>query len=165
MREHPAEATADLLNGKDTTQRTRYEVPAVIVVDALDAEDAATRARNLAGTLAETEGPGAFFHEIGLAAVGAPIKIGDFPGEKPRLQMSVGAHAASLRPSPEAGAMSTSDGLGGDPVDRRSDGEILDEIAKVLRTVDSWTDPECGDLIAEKVKESGREPDRDSVSA
>lgn len=113
----------------DTTQRTRYEVPALILVDALDEQDAWTRARNLSATIDNSEGPGAFFHEIGVAPINQPREAEDLEGRS-----SVSEHVESIRSAVgdewpwrtprEAGDMSTSDGLGGDddgPIDPRRD--------------------------------------------
>lgn len=77
----------------------RYEVPAVIVLDADDETDAHMKALALGSTLDKEEGPGAFFHRITTAVVAWPIEIGDFPREKERSKLSVGEHAESLQSS------------------------------------------------------------------
>lgn len=77
----------------------RYEVPAVILVDAENETEAHTKALELGVTLDSEEGPGAFFLGITTAVVKWPKeakrgKIGEAPelGDEP-----LAAHAESLQ--------------------------------------------------------------------
>lgn len=69
----------------------RYEVPAVIVVDAESEDEAHTKALGLGATLDAPEGPGAFFLGITTAVIDWPREPEDRDDE------SVSAHAESLQ--------------------------------------------------------------------
>lgn len=76
----------------NTTKRTRYEIPALIVTDAVDQQDAWTRAKNLSATIAGEVGPGAFFCEIGVAPTNKPRATEDLEGRE-----TVGSHVETIR--------------------------------------------------------------------
>lgn len=56
----------------DTPKTRRYEVPAVILVDAADETEAHDKALELGATLDQESGPGAFFFGVGVAATDLP---------------------------------------------------------------------------------------------
>lgn len=69
----------------------RYEVPALILVDAKSEEDAHTKALGLGVTLDQEIGPGAFFLGLSTAVVDWPHKPEDREDE------SLAEHAESLQ--------------------------------------------------------------------
>lgn len=69
----------------------RYEIPAVILVDAEDEQDAHTKALGLGATLDQEVGAGAFFFGVTTA-------VTDWPREpEGREDESLSAHAESLQ--------------------------------------------------------------------
>lgn len=70
----------------------RFEIQAMIVVEAIDQEDAETRARNLSATLDAEEGPGAFFSQIGVVATHGPVEC-----EEDREIETIPEHVQSIR--------------------------------------------------------------------
>lgn len=69
----------------------RYEVPAVILVDAESETEAHTTALGLGATLDKESGPGAFFLRVTTAAVGWPRE------PEGREDESLSEHAESLQ--------------------------------------------------------------------
>lgn len=189
----------------------RYAIP--VVVEAKDADSAWEEMGQFAtGT----------YDEFTFQFLGDPFPIvtkDEYDSKEAALAILRGASKA--HPTPEAGDMSRSDGLGADPEEKRRKarmadrvqflkdrgwdvsaldyerGEIdlpellrrvhhdpdtvhqisawleedaadevqtLDEIAKVMRSVEAWTDPECGDLIAEKLIAVGRDPEPNKLT-
>lgn len=70
----------------------RYEIPAVIVVDAAGVDAAHEKSLALGATLDREEGPGAFFYGITTAAVGLPKAC-----EEDRQSENLSEHAESLQ--------------------------------------------------------------------
>ncbi len=89
----------------------RYEVPAVIVLDAADHDEAVLKALGLGATLDKDEGPGAFFSGITTAAVAEPILVSDgaeyTQGERERAALDVSEHAEALQHAAGYGLMTT----------------------------------------------------------
>lgn len=73
----------------------RFQIPALILVDADSENEAHEKALALGATLDKNEGPGAFFTGITVAAVALPERKPDrededLPGHAESLQMAAG---------------------------------------------------------------------------